>query len=78
MVERLKDRVAIVWDRLMTVNLRGTFLSCRAVPKAMREQDGGSVINISNLVGAAVFLASRESSFITSRALVVGGGVVML
>ncbi|MEU6656245.1 3-oxoacyl-ACP reductase family protein [Streptomyces sp. NPDC046900] len=143
------------WDLLMAVNLRGTFLACRAVLGRMRQQESGSIINISSgtalsgspsrihyvtskagilgftrclarevgpagirvntiapgstlsesdpdgtirayrskrvgaralpriqypddLVGAAVFLASDESSFITGQTLVVDGGAVML
>jgi 3-oxoacyl-[acyl-carrier protein] reductase len=143
------------WDRMMLVNLKGTFLSCRAVLPAMRQQRSGSIINISSgtvfagpatrihyitskagilgftrclareegpggirvntiapgstlseadptpeliafrkerigaralprlqypadLVGAAVFLASEESAFMTGQTLVVDGGAVML
>jgi NAD(P)-dependent dehydrogenase (short-subunit alcohol dehydrogenase family) len=37
------------WDRIMTVNLKGMFLSSRSVLPVMREQRGGSIINISSI-----------------------------
>src|SRR6185312_3231754 len=36
------------WDRVMAVNLRGMFLSCRAVFPAMKAQGQGKIINISS------------------------------
>lgn len=52
------DRVPVteldvdVWDRVMAVNLRGTFLVSRAVARRLVEQgDGGAIINISSIGG---------------------------
>ncbi len=36
------------WDRVMAVNLRGMFLSCRAVFPAMQAQRRGKIVNISS------------------------------
>lgn len=36
------------WDLVMRVNLRGTWLPCRAVAPAMREQGYGKIVNISS------------------------------
>jgi 3-oxoacyl-[acyl-carrier protein] reductase len=36
------------WDRVMSVNLRGIFLCCRAVFPAMRDQGRGKIVNISS------------------------------
>src|SRR5881227_750900 len=36
------------WDRMMAVNLRGTWLACRAVVPQMRTQRCGKIINISS------------------------------
>ena len=36
------------WDRVYAVNVRGTFLCCRAVAPTMREQRSGKIINISS------------------------------
>lgn len=37
------------WDRIMSVNLKGMFLSSRSVLTVMREQRAGSIINISSI-----------------------------
>jgi NAD(P)-dependent dehydrogenase (short-subunit alcohol dehydrogenase family) len=39
------------WDRVIAVNLRGTFLCCRAAFRVMSEQQGGVIVNISSLSG---------------------------
>ena len=36
------------WDRVMAVNLRGMFLSCRAVFPAMAAKNRGKIVNISS------------------------------
>jgi 3-oxoacyl-[acyl-carrier protein] reductase len=36
------------WDRVMAVNLRGMFLSCRAAFPAMKMQGRGKIVNISS------------------------------
>jgi 3-oxoacyl-[acyl-carrier protein] reductase len=36
------------WDRVMAVNLRGMFLSCRAVFPAMQSKKYGKIVNISS------------------------------
>lgn len=36
------------WDRVMAVNLRGMFLTCRAVFPAMKAQKRGKIVNISS------------------------------
>ncbi len=39
------------WDRVLAVNLKGTFLCCQAVIPAMRANRYGRVINIGSMVG---------------------------
>jgi NAD(P)-dependent dehydrogenase (short-subunit alcohol dehydrogenase family) len=39
------------FDRMHAVNVRGTFLGCKAVVPAMRLAGGGSIINISSMSG---------------------------
>lgn len=38
------------WDRILTVNLKGTFLMCRAVLGGMKERGAGRIINIGSLL----------------------------
>jgi NAD(P)-dependent dehydrogenase (short-subunit alcohol dehydrogenase family) len=39
------------WDRVLDVNLRGTFLCCRAAFARMREAGGGTILNLGSLSG---------------------------
>ena len=41
------------YDRIMQVNLKGCLLSCQAVLPAMREQQSGSIVNISSIAAVA-------------------------
>ncbi|MCY4452934.1 MAG: SDR family oxidoreductase [Immundisolibacterales bacterium] len=43
------------WDRILGINLRGTFLCARAVVPAMKGQGSGSIINVSSRAGAMGF-----------------------
>ena len=58
------------WNRLMAVNLAGTFLCCQAVAPSMRAQQGGSIINISS--GSVVTGLPWYAQYVTSKAGVVG------
>jgi NAD(P)-dependent dehydrogenase (short-subunit alcohol dehydrogenase family) len=40
-----------VWDFVMGVNMKGTFLMCRAVVDQMVKQGGGSIVNLSSIYG---------------------------
>lgn len=39
------------WDREIAVDLRGTFLMCRAVGPRMAERRAGSIVNVASVVG---------------------------
>jgi|TARA_Y100000310_G_scaffold330200_1_gene401464 NAD(P)-dependent dehydrogenase (short-subunit alcohol dehydrogenase family) len=41
------------WDLIHSVNLKGMFLTCKHVLPVMREQGGGSIINISSVAAIA-------------------------
>jgi NAD(P)-dependent dehydrogenase (short-subunit alcohol dehydrogenase family) len=52
-----------VFDRIMAVNLKGMWLTIKAVIPVMREQNGGAIVNISSLaaLGGATQLAYEIS-----------------
>lgn len=39
------------WDRVIDINLKGTFLTCQAVMGAMKEKGFGRIVNIGSVVG---------------------------
>jgi NAD(P)-dependent dehydrogenase (short-subunit alcohol dehydrogenase family) len=39
------------WDRVLDVNLRGTFLTCQAVARVMLKNSGGVILNFSSIAG---------------------------
>jgi NAD(P)-dependent dehydrogenase (short-subunit alcohol dehydrogenase family) len=53
------------WDRIMSVNLKSMFLSSRSVLPVMREQRGGSIINISSI---AAICSTSIVAYKTSKA----------
>jgi 3alpha(or 20beta)-hydroxysteroid dehydrogenase len=53
----IEDETAEGFDRLVAVNLRGTFLGMRSALAPMRASGGGSIVNISSLAGLQGFYA---------------------
>jgi len=39
------------WDRVIDINLKGTFLCCQAAIAPMRRQGGGRIINLGSVIG---------------------------
>jgi NAD(P)-dependent dehydrogenase (short-subunit alcohol dehydrogenase family) len=39
------------WDKVIAVNLKGTFLCCKAVLPVMKKQGSGSIVNIASVAG---------------------------
>ncbi len=58
------------WDRVMSVNLRGMFLCCRAVFGTMKKQKYGKIVNISS--GRIYEGMPNRLHYTTSKAGVVG------
>ncbi|MFB0842536.1 SDR family NAD(P)-dependent oxidoreductase [Paenibacillus oleatilyticus] len=56
------------WDRVMTVNIRGTFLPCKYVLPHMMQRKEGSIINMSSCI-AEIGLARRASYSATKGAV---------
>lgn len=58
------------WDRVMEVNVKGTWFACRAVVPAMKRQGGGKIINIaSSIVYKGV---GGRIHYVTSKAAILG------
>ena len=58
------------WDRVMAVNIKGTWLASKAVVAHMRASGGGSIINIASL--AAVYGLPYGLDYVASKAAVIG------
>lgn len=62
------------WDRLMEVNLKSTFLCCKYGLRVMETSDGGSVVNVSSVLG----LVGGDDAFSTHAYAATKGGVISL
>ncbi len=52
-----------VWDRIIEVNLKGTYLTCKNVVKIMEENGSGSIINLSSIMGEVAYHSSMSNGF---------------
>ena len=50
------------WDLVLDINLRATYIGCRAVAPAMVEQGRGSIINISSHAAANIFSSTLSAN----------------
>jgi 2-deoxy-D-gluconate 3-dehydrogenase len=50
-LEKAIDFEEAMWNWVMEVNLKGTFLTCQAVGKYMLQQHKGRIVNISSVLG---------------------------
>lgn len=68
------------WDRLMGVNLKGTFLVCQAAIALLRKSGGGSIVNFGSYDGfiadpkLAAYCASKGGVHALTRAIAVDYG----
>lgn len=72
------DTSVEVWDRVMAVNVRGTFLTCKYIIPVMLERGRGSIINVASfvaLVGCTVpqdaYTASKGAIISLTRSLAI-------
>tara|TARA_B100000686_G_scaffold350059_1_gene444923 strand:+ start:528 stop:1277 length:750 start_codon:yes stop_codon:yes gene_type:complete len=56
----------VEWNEVIDVNLRGAFLSTREVLPLMIEKGGGSIVNVSSILG--IIAASGRSAYNVSKA----------
>jgi NAD(P)-dependent dehydrogenase (short-subunit alcohol dehydrogenase family) len=54
------------WNRILAVNLTGTFLCCQVFGQSMRQGGGGAIINVSS--GRAIQPAPRGAAYSASKA----------
>lgn len=54
------------WNRVIEINLRGTFLSCQAAARVMLQKGKGSIINFSS-IGGVVGLGRGTNAFSASK-----------
>jgi len=66
------DTPESTWDRVMEVNLKGVWLSCRYGIPAMLDSGGGAIVNVSSLV-ALMGSATPQIAYTASK-----GGVLSL
>ena len=59
-----------VWDHVVRVNLRGTFLMSRFAVPVMRGQRSGRIINVASMAG--VVAAPRSAAYSASKAAIIG------
>ena len=60
--KRLADTTTKDFDEVMNVNLRGTFFCCRAGFKQMKQQGGGTIINMSSVAGVQAWAGTGTYS----------------
>lgn len=59
------------WDRVMDLNLKGTFFCCQAAAQTMIPQRSGSIINVASMSGSVVNRPQTQVSYNASKAGVV-------
>jgi 3-oxoacyl-[acyl-carrier protein] reductase len=60
------------WDRVLDVNLKGTYLCCREVAPLMLTKKRGKIINIASVSGLAQPSALKYPDYVASKAGVIG------
>jgi len=58
------------WDRVLNINLRGTFLCTRAISKILLKQRRGRIISIASVVG--IFGNAGQANYAASKAGIIG------
>jgi 3-oxoacyl-[acyl-carrier protein] reductase len=58
------------WDRMMAVNVRGTWLACKAVVPHMRKRGYGKIVNVSS--DTALKGSPRRIHYVASKSAILG------
>ncbi len=67
-LQGLLETTEAIWDEVMDVNAKGTFLGTKTVIPEMRRAGGGSIINISS--GAGITGSQRNTAYHASKGAV--------
>lgn len=70
--EHPEDLQLADWDRVVKLNLTGTFLCCQEAARRMIPRGGGSIVNVASIAGA---LALGRGNFVYS---VTKGGIIQM
>jgi NAD(P)-dependent dehydrogenase (short-subunit alcohol dehydrogenase family) len=65
----VNDYLDETWDRIINVDLNGTFYCCRAAAQQMVKQRSGSIINISSVAG--VVALRLQIAFVAAKAAII-------
>nr|WP_187973398.1 SDR family NAD(P)-dependent oxidoreductase [Aquibium microcysteis] len=67
---RTEDTDLSEWERVMAINLTGTFLTCKTVVRAMRARGYGRIVNVSSIAGKEG--NPNQAAYSASKAGVIG------
>ncbi len=71
----IEDYSEADWDKMLGINLKGTFLMCQAVVPLMKKQKRGKIVNIASIAATHAFpnalpyCASKGGVYMLTRAL---------
>ena len=75
--QRVADMDPANWDKVLAVDLKGTFLCCRAAAKEMMKQNEGKIINIASassfkaLPGMAAYATAKSGILMLTKTLAI-------
>jgi NAD(P)-dependent dehydrogenase (short-subunit alcohol dehydrogenase family) len=64
------------WDRIVDVNLKGTYVTCRAVIPVLEALGGGAIVNLASIAGRTKSYFSAPN-YVASKAGVIGLTMVL-
>jgi len=50
-IRNVEDITEEEWDRMMSINLKGTFFLCQSVLKEMKKYQKGKIVNMGSIAG---------------------------
>lgn len=77
LLKTIQDTTVEEWDRMFSINTTGVFLGCKSVLSGMKKAGGGSIINVSSIVGyvgfpgAAAYVATKGAVRLLTKAAAV-------